>query len=66
MDAHRKDLINDMHRLLEKFCTNFGWDIPEIDQPGADKLVLAAMHKALDNITVSLAICRKNSSAGIK
>ena len=52
MDAHRKDLINDMHRLLEKYRTIFGWDIPEIDQPGADKLILAAMHKALDDITV--------------
>ena len=52
MDAHRKDLIKDMHRLLEKYRSIFGWDIPEIDEKGADKLILAAMHKALDDISV--------------
>jgi hypothetical protein len=52
LDAHRKDIIRDMHGLLEKYRAIFGWDIPEIDQPGADKLILAAMHKALDDIRV--------------
>lgn len=52
MDAHRKDLVRDMHGLLEKYRTIFGWDIPEIDQQGADILILAAMHKALDDIAV--------------
>jgi hypothetical protein len=52
LDAHRKGLIKDMHALLEKYRTIFGWDIPEIDQSGADKLILAAMHKALDDIVV--------------
>jgi hypothetical protein len=52
LDAHRKDIIRDMHGLLEKYRTIFGWDIPEINQPGADKLILAAMHKALDDIQV--------------
>jgi hypothetical protein len=52
LDAHRKDLIKDIHGVLEKYRTIFGWDIPEIDQKGADKLILAAMHKALDDIVV--------------
>lgn len=52
MDAHRNDLINDMHDLLEKYRAIFGWDIPEIDQRGADKLILAAMHKALDDMSL--------------
>ena len=52
MDAHRKALIRDMHGLLEKYRTIFGWDIPEINQHGADVLILAAMHKALDDIKV--------------
>jgi hypothetical protein len=52
MDAHRKELIRDMHGILEKYRTIFGWDIPEIDQQGADKLILAAMHTALDDITL--------------
>jgi hypothetical protein len=52
LDAHRKSIIKDMHALLEKYRTIFGWDIPEIDQQGADKLILAAMHKALDDLSV--------------
>jgi hypothetical protein len=52
LDAHRKDIIKDMHGLLEKYRAIFRWDIPEIDQQGADKLILAAMHKALGDISV--------------
>jgi hypothetical protein len=52
LDAHRKDIIKDMHSLLEKYRTIFGWDIPEIDQHGADMRILAAMRKALDDIQV--------------
>ncbi len=52
LDAHRKDIATDMRGLLEKYRTIFGWDIPEIDQEGADKLILAEMHKALDDIAV--------------
>lgn len=51
LDAHRNDIAADMQGLLEKYRTIFGWDIPEIDQKNADKLILAAMHKALDDIS---------------
>ncbi len=52
LDAHRDAIASDMRGLLEKYRTIFGWDIPEIDQPAADKLILAAMHKALDEISL--------------
>jgi len=52
LDAHRAEIDKDMRGLLEKYRTIFGWDIPEIDQKGADKLILVAMHKALDDITL--------------
>jgi hypothetical protein len=41
-----------MRGLLEKYRAIFGWDIPEIDQQGADKLILEAMRKALDDVSV--------------
>jgi hypothetical protein len=41
-----------MHGLLEKYRAIFGWDIPEIDEQGADKLIVAAMRKALGDISV--------------
>ena len=55
LDAHRSEIAADMRSLVEKYRTIFDWDIPEIDQKAADKLILAAMHKALDDITTPLA-----------
>jgi hypothetical protein len=40
---------------LKKYRRIFGWDIPEIDQHAADKLILAAIHTALDDIATQLA-----------
>jgi hypothetical protein len=50
LDAYRKEIVADMRGMVEKYRSIFGWDIPEIDQHAADKLILAAMHTALDNI----------------
>lgn len=52
LDVRRKHIVADLRNLLEKYRTIFGWDIPEIDQHGADKLILAAMHKALNDIQI--------------
>jgi hypothetical protein len=52
LEAYRKEIIEDMHGLLEKYRAIFRWDIPEIDQQGADKLILEAMRKALGDISV--------------
>ncbi|MDD4963574.1 MAG: hypothetical protein PHI11_06605 [Gallionella sp.] len=50
LDAYRSEINEDMRSLVEKYRRIFGWDIPEIDQQAADKLILAAMHTALDEI----------------
>jgi len=50
LDAHRSEIVEDMRSLVEKYRAIFDWDIPEIDQHAADKLILAAMHTALDDI----------------
>ncbi|MDR3391705.1 MAG: hypothetical protein P4L77_08215 [Sulfuriferula sp.] len=55
LDEHRTEIAKDMHSLVEKYRAIFDWDIPEIDQHAADKLILAAMHKALDEIVPELA-----------
>lgn len=53
LDAHRSEIVTDMRNLFEKYRTIFDWDIPEINQQAADKLILEAMHTALDSITVA-------------
>ncbi len=50
LDAHRSEINADMRSLVEKYRRVFGWDIPEIDQHASDKLIMAAMRKALDDI----------------
>lgn len=52
--AHRGQIVADMKSLVEKYRAIFGWDIPDIDQKAADKLILAAIRKELDNIEKEL------------
>jgi hypothetical protein len=54
LDAHRSQIIADMKSLVEKYRAIFGWDVPDIDQKAADKLILAAIRKELDNIEKQL------------
>ncbi len=50
LEAHRSEIAADMSDLVEKYRRIFGWDIPEINQAAADKLIFAAMHKVLDDM----------------
>jgi hypothetical protein len=50
LDAHRSEIVADMNSLVEKYRRIFGWDIPELDEAAADKLILASMRNALDEI----------------
>ena len=50
LENHRSEIVADMKHLIEKYRAIFDWDIPEIDQDLADKLILGAMHKALHDI----------------
>lgn len=50
LDAHRSQIIADVKSLVEKYRAIFDWDVPEIDQNVADRLILAAIRKALDDL----------------
>jgi hypothetical protein len=54
LDAHRAQLVSDVRRLVEKYRAIFDWDIPEVDQNESDRLILAAMRKALEDIEKNL------------
>ena len=54
LDGHRNEIIADVKRLVEKYRAIFDWDVPDIDQNVADKLILAEMRKALDDIEKEL------------
>jgi transketolase N-terminal domain/subunit len=50
LDAHRSDITSDVKKLVEKYRAIFGWDIPEIDQNAADKLILKAIQQSLNQV----------------
>lgn len=54
LDEHRSGIIADMKNLVEKYRAIFDWDVPEIDQDLADKLILVEMRKALEDIEKDL------------
>ena len=55
LDAYRNEIESDMSGLFEKYRRIFDWDIPDINEPAAVKLILAAMQTALDNVATRLA-----------
>ncbi|GBL45568.1 hypothetical protein SFMTTN_1378 [Sulfuriferula multivorans] len=54
LEGHRSEIIADVKSLVEKYRAIFDWDVPEIDQNLADKLILAEMRKAVDDIEKEL------------
>ncbi|MEO5797242.1 MAG: hypothetical protein ABIP34_20630 [Rhodoferax sp.] len=54
LDAHRGQLEKDLQTLVENYRSIFEWDIPEIDQARADRLIFEALRAALDNVELAL------------
>ena len=54
LDGQRREIIADVKSLVEKYRAIFDWDVPEIDQHVADKLILVEIRKALDAIEKEL------------
>jgi hypothetical protein len=50
LEAHRDDIIADVKKLVEKYRAIFDWDVPDIDQAVADRLILGEVRHALDEL----------------
>ncbi|UCX04563.1 hypothetical protein [Shewanella glacialimarina] len=48
--AHRSDIIEDVNNLIEKYRAIFGWDVPDIDENLANRLILNEVRQAIDDI----------------
>ena len=40
LEAHRGEIVRDVRHLVEKYRAVFDWDVPDIDQAAADRLIL--------------------------
>ena len=54
LEGHRDQIITDVKQLVEKYRAIFDWDVPDIDQPAADKLILREVRKALNELELKL------------
>lgn len=54
LNKRRSKIIADVSSLVEKYRSIFAWDVPDIDEKFADKLILMEVRKALDHIEKEL------------
>ena len=54
LEEHRDQIIADVKKMVEKYRAIFDWNVPDIDQTVADKLILGEVRKALDEIEKKL------------
>ncbi len=48
--SHRDEIIADVRKMVEKYRKIFDWDVPDVDQVAADRLILSEVRKALDEL----------------
>jgi len=54
LEAHRAQLEADVTELVDKYLTIAEWDVPDIDEPLAHRLIIAAIRQALDQVEQAL------------
>jgi hypothetical protein len=54
LEGHRAEIIADVGKMVEKYRKIFDWDVPDIDQAAADKLILSEVRKALGELEHTL------------
>ncbi len=54
LEQHRHQIIADVKKLVEKYRAIFDWDVPDIDQTAADRLILTEIRKALSELEQKL------------
>ena len=54
LEAHRAQLVGDVAALVDKYRAIFEWDVPEVDEGAADRLILAAVRQAIDHMEQAL------------
>ena len=48
MARYRTELEDDVQHLVKKYSRIMGWEVPELDETAAQKLIFAALRSAVD------------------
>ena len=54
VNSRAEQLTADVQGLIEKYRSNFEWDVSEADQGVSDKIIVSAIRDALDDIERTL------------
>ena len=54
LERYRIQIVADVKSLVEKYRSIFDWDIPDIDQKFADRLIVGAIRTSLDEVEKEL------------
>jgi hypothetical protein len=55
LERHRSRLVADVKKLVDRQRAIFDWDVLDIDQRAADRLILGEIRKALEELEKKLA-----------
>ncbi|MBK1631650.1 hypothetical protein CKO31_13025 [Thiohalocapsa halophila] len=47
---YRRELEHDVRHLVKKYCRIMSWEVPELDEKEADKLIFMALREALSQV----------------
>jgi hypothetical protein len=50
MEKRRKSLDKDVNKLLDKYLKYMDWDVPDVDEPKARKLILDEISAAVSRL----------------
>lgn len=53
LERYRGEIDADVHKLVDKYRRIMGWNIPEVDEARANRLILAEVRAALDRLTAA-------------
>ena len=49
---YRDEIVHDIDHLVKKYCRIIGWEVPDVDDQEARKLVLQALKEAIAQVEI--------------
>lgn len=50
ISRYHNELVHDVRHLVQKYGRIMGWEVPELDEAEANKLIFQALKDALTNV----------------
>jgi hypothetical protein len=50
MGRYAKELEDDVRHLVKKYCRIMGWDIPDLDEQAARRLIIEALQASVTRV----------------